>query len=198
MEKMSLFDEMDRIKEIIVEYSKFDIDLLGETLAELVTAIRGKKFVYGEVVNSESYGYYGAPEIHTTKEIEHLVIAEGDYRDSHYDSYSPRELMWFPERGLAIRFPKNKKEVTFFTGDPVLAINSSEVMMDCRDFDYVDGFMRTLVQYCYANGITETTEKEKVAEAINACLKEFLENYKKEHATKGSTKIIERNTQQGE
>ena len=195
MAKIDLFEELARIKRTIVEHSKFDIDLLGEALAELVTVMKGKKFVYGEVVCSESYGYCGSSDIHTTNEIEHLIIAENDYRDPRYYSYSPRELMWFPERGLAIRFPENEKEVTFFTDDPVLAINSSEVIMDCIDFDYVDGFMRTLVQYCYANGITETTEKEKVAEAINACLKEFLENYKKEHATKGPTleKIKEEN-----
>ena len=181
MAKMSLFDEMDRIKEIVVEYSKFDIDLLGETLAELVTAIKGSKFVYGEVTNSESYGYYGSSTITTTNDIEHLVIAEGDYRDSHYYSYSPRDLAWRVERGLAIRFPKNKQEVTFYTL-PDLDINESEVRMDLIDFDYVNDFMKILIQHCYENDLKKPTKAD-----FDVCLKTYLEKYKEEHAPKCPT-----------
>lgn len=187
MAKESLFDELDRIKKIVVEHSKFDVDLFGAALADLVTAMRGNKYVSGEITNSESYGYFGSSDIHTTTNKEQLVVTEKNYREARYYSYEPRELGWLVESGLAIRFPSGEQKITFYTPD--LAVNKRHVMMDLREFDYVEGFVRVLVQYCYANESKELTKAD-----YDACLAKFLEDYKKEVTTENPTLKLTKET----
>ena len=167
MEKMSLFDEMDRIREIIIGYSIFDRDLIGYALAYLATEISGKSFEYMESRYSDGWVEY----------VDHIVVDREQVRKFSRE-LDPGTLNYLVDWGHAICFSRHADRVYFYNAAG--EINEKSVKINDVEFSYVDDFMKSLVQYCYENGIEKATKKD-----VNVCMKKFLDDYKREHATNG-------------
>ena len=180
-----------RIGDKIRKHSTFDINLIGIALAELITAISGRKFVYDKVQHVYYYKnfhdalYTNGYEYYFTSSTANIVVAQEKYKHEYYDTRckGANSVEKLVETGDAVRLvgPDHSQ---YFT---VYPYPEQCFKFDVATFDYIEPFMQALIEYCCANGITETTEKEKVAVAINKCLAEFLKEYKKEHAPKGPT-----------
>ncbi len=197
-----LHSETSDYQNIIKEYSVFDKNLIGEALANLITTISGREFIYREIgntfvgeINSILGYYYGQHS-----KVEWIVVDSSKYKEEYYSEKS-NEVEELKDAGDAIWFPwyAQGSLIQFYTW-PRAEFNEREFKFNAEIFDYIEPFIQALIQYCYERGIKYSYEEKKLAtkEDINACLKEFLENYEKEHTTKNPTKTIGKKIKEGE
>lgn len=172
---------------IAEEYDTYNVDFVGEAFAELITAISGRKFVYDEVTYEHYVPYnpsgsvFGPRGYMLVEEKQYIVVASEKYKEKYRndDMYSDiDEVEQLVKAGDAIKFPVwvSSHDLTIYP------CPRERFEFDIEKFGYVKDFAESLIQYCYERAISEN---EVTKEDINACLKEFLENYKKDHATKG-------------
>ena len=168
------------------DYDKFRINLIGEALAELITAVSGRKFVYDEVNNTyykrywldesdEDYDANEDCEYRCVESYANIVVAHEKYQKEYYSETTRNKVEQLIEEGDAILLKPYLPYVNY------VSIYQG-YSLDVEKFGYVKDFSKALIQYCYERDIKEATKED-----INACLTEFLENYKKEHAPKGPT-----------
>ncbi len=198
-QKREVETEICRLYLEIKDYTIFDMDLLGETLAKLIAEVSGREFVYGKVVNTyykknyidESEEDYDPDHDFEYKKIdrdEHIVVAREKYKEKYYSEKS-NSVEQLVDEGDAITLSWQN---IFYKLDNMVQVfhcPNECFKFDVEKFDYVKEFINLLIQYCYENGIKSHGSIEKVTAAINICLKEFLENYEKEHTTNGPTLI---------
>ena len=175
-----------RIGDKIRKSSTFDINLIGNALAELITAISGRKFVYDKVQHAYYYKVYHDAlytndyEFYFTRSTANIVVAQEKYKHEYYDTRckGANSVEKLVETGDAVRLvgPDHSQ---YFT---VYPYPEQCFKFDVATFDYIEPFMQALIEYCCAKKIENPDEK-----TINKCLTEFLKEYKKEHAPNGPT-----------
>ena len=185
----------NRIFEILYKHSTFKIDLIGEALADLITAISGRKFVYDKVQRIYwykqyreglySYGYDYA----SIRSTANIVVAQEKYKQEYHDVTHdarfkvPNSVEELAKNGDAVRLPDPdySQDFAVYPYD-----KERHLEFDNKTFDYIEPFMHALIQYCCENHITYATKND---------ISKFLENYKKEHTTKNPTKTLGKKTQ---
>ena len=197
-----LHSEISDYQKIIKEYSIFDKNLIGEALANLITTISGREFIYREIDNTfvgeiySIFGYYYGQH----SKVEWIVVDSSKYKKEYYSEKS-NEVEKLKDAGDAIWFPwyAQGSLIQFYTY-PHAEFNEREFKFNAEIFDYIEPFIQALIQYCYERGIKYSYEENTFVtkEDINECLKEFLENYKIEHTTKNPTKTIGKKIKKGE
>ena len=173
---------------ITEEYDTYNIDLIGEAFAKLITVISGREFLYGEVINEHyvpcnpSGSVFGFKGYRLVPEKQYIVVAREKYKARYHSELFDEsdEVEQLVKAGDAIKFPVwTSHDLTIYP------CPREYFEFDIEKFGYIKDFAESLIQYCYERAISGN---EVTKEDINACLKEFLESYKKEHAPKGSRK----------
>ena len=181
--------------ETIAKYSKFSKYQIGPALAELITTISGRKYVY-----KHATGLYPGKYGMDLPVIEHLnvVVDKTKYKEYYYLA----EINGLINEGYAISFygdddtPNPLIPPSFFeTYGYCTQINNDAIDFNWEKFPYVVEFLKLLVKYaCKRDCLFVTVTKEDV----NACLKEILKKYKEEHTIKNPTKTIRKKIKKGE
>ena len=160
----------------IIRYSTFFNHSIGPALAELITTIDGREFIYSKV---------RAWEYDSGIEYKNVVVDKTKYQDS----YKFDELNELVREGDAICIYETNsildKEPNFFEKHGCFTyLNVDAIRYEHKKFPYIEDFFETLVQSCYDQDYRYPSES-----FINNCLKDFLDNYKIEHETKNQTLI---------
>lgn len=172
---------------ITEEYDTYNIDLIGEAFAKLITVMSGREFIYRKVTShyyvlSNPSGSAFGPSVYRPVTDEQCIVVASEKYKPEYHSDKIHELdkvEQLVKDGDAIKFPVwTSHDLTIYP------CPREYFEFDIEKFGYIKDFAESLIQYCYERAIYGN---EVTKEDINACLKEFLESYKKEHAPKGPT-----------
>ena len=178
----------DHYNDLIVANSQFYESLIGKAITELITTIEGREFIYKDAIL-----FYMEPIKNGEKG--NIIIDRGMYNHFHYSDdvdYKPKTETLI-QKGFAVYLNTHfgfRKLPVFYVSEDQIKFNDTDIKINLDSFGYVEDFFKALVQYCCEREITDATEKE-----VNACLTEFLENYKREHAPKNPTKTLGNKTQ---
>ena len=184
----------------ISDYDTFNVDLIGNALAELITVVSGREFIYRRVINMCSKIYMG--------QIVYIVVSREKYKERYYSNTTTDLVKELVKDGDAISMPVPEdkewcetKKVTVFPCPnihPDLGIIWDDgIIFNVEKFSYVKEFIEELVKYLHLNKI-KSYAKYRVGKAINTCLTEFLKKYKEEHTSLVPPKINEKKIQVGE
>lgn len=188
---LSLYSEIQDRTEKILEYSKFDKDVLGNALAEFLTKTTGEEYVYGKAINFHEVQVDTATG-YEYREVNYpvdVVIASSKYREWYRSEENYLDQL--VKTGEAIYFdPTAPQEISLFIANEHVCddtyakmsigsgceFNCDYIKMNidkiCKT-DVAYYFIKALVQYCYENDIKNAT-KEDMTKCMDSLIGEAI------------------------
>ena len=191
----------------IIKYSTFFNSQVGPAIAELITTISGRKYIY-----KHARGIYPGKYGMDSAVFKDLTVVVDKTKYKEY--YRLAEINGLINEGYAISIydgediPNPLMPPNFFTlYGACVDTNNGAIDFNRDKFPYVAEFLKLLVQYAYERDSlfvrvcdedVNACLKEILKKYNNACLKEILKKYKEEHTTKNPTKTIGKKIKEGE
>ena len=173
-------------KDIIEEHDTYNTEYIGDALAELITEISGREFIYRKVTSkyyvlSNPSGSAFGPSVYRPVADEQCIVVASEKYKPEYHCDKIRELdkvKQLVKDGDAIKLPvwSSSDSVTIYP------CPTEYFEFDIEKFGYVRDFIKALIGYCCAKEIKNLDEK-----TINTCLNDFLLKYKEQQKNKSLT-----------
>ena len=168
--------KLDKYDSLVTKYSTFNVDLIGNAIAKLITTISGKKFLYKTVVDKYQKRVHGPIDSwdEITKREAKIIVdsnkAQNVYDNSYADGYEKyaSEIDQLVEDGYAILLSSGNcipKSIPFLTS------KNGEISFNINfdNYEYIKDFIMELVQYRFQRKIDKISETE-----IDLCVKRFI------------------------
>ena len=168
--------KLDEYDSLVTKYSTFNVDLIGNAIAKLITTISGKKFLYKTVVDKYQKRVHGPIDSwdEITKREAKIIVdsnkAQNVYDNSYADGYEKyaSEIDQLVEDGNAILLSSGNcipKSIPFLTS------KNGEISFNINfdNYEYIKDFIMELVQYRFQRKIDKISETE-----IDLCVKRFI------------------------
>lgn len=197
--------------ELIMSCSRFDLDIIGNVLARIVTEIEGREFIFKEsvcIAETESDSVYKRLNLLTEKTISDTSFSTETYmcnkpkrvngrlfaNPSFDDSRNifvlnkARKLTWFDGYNSAVYYTEVKKYFKFYDED--LCFGNYGLLyknINFANFQYLQNFIDYVIDYRIQNNMKEITEEE-----LNEMANQFISWYKSEEKSEEFVMKLER------
>ena len=168
--------KLEEYDSLIIKYSTFDIDLIGKAIAQIISSLSDKKYVYDLVENvyEEFIPDIMGDRIQSTKRERVYIIVESSKYEKHYRRYelcenAINELVKSKDAILLSKH-NNDDDITLLTS------KNSEISFNINfdDYEYIKDFIMELVQYRFQRKIDKFTKDD-----MNLCVERFIEKSEK-------------------
>lgn len=179
--------QLKDLGETILNYSTFDLELLGKCLEQLVSIFEGESFLYREAVHNSKITKHGVMDSweEDVKTKVKMIVKESkltnNYNSASSDNNAIDKLI---NNGNAIVL----KEKDFFLRDSdlirIYSLKDNQLIsnIDFNKFDYVKEFIDNIIQFRSQNNKIKFSEKDILCYMKNFILERkdiILENQKK-------------------
>lgn len=173
----SVKEELNTFERLLVKYSTFNLDLIGNILQQLISITESEEYLYKQVSHTFKKRVHGVMDSwdQDVKTIVNIIITKNKLLDN-YDStnQSKSKIYEFVENGDALLLSeqdidvKKEKQITFYN----LTDGHIESRVNFGKFYYVKDFIDNIIQYRFQNNLDKITEKDMLL---------FLQNYIIQH-----------------
>lgn len=160
--------ELNDFNLLFMKYSTFYIDLVGNTLQQLISIIESEEYLYTKVIHQFKKRIHGVvdswyEDMETTVK---MVVKQDQLMDSYDSSYQTEsKIDDLVKNGDALVLSEqdihndDNKKITFYTSQDGQVI----CHVDFGKFDYIKEFIDSIIQYRFQNDIVEFTEKDMLS-----------------------------------
>ena len=165
--------KLDEYDSLVTKYSTFNVDLIGEAIARIISALTNKKYIYDlvENVHEESIpDLMGEPYQSTEREYVYIIV-EGSKHEKHYRRYelcenAIDELVKSKDAILLSDYKYCDDNITLLTSqNGEISFN-----IDLDNYEYIRDFIMELVQYRFQRKLDKFTKED-----MNLCVERFIE-----------------------
>lgn len=173
----SLKKDLNTFEGLLVKYSTFNIDLIGNILEQLISITESEEYLYKQVSHTFRKRVHGVMDSwdEDIKTIANIIITKNKLLDNYNSTnHAKSKIYELVENGDALLLSeqeailKKEKQITFYT----LINGYIESKVNFGKFDYVKDFIDNIIQYRFQNSMEKITEKDMLL---------FLQNYIIQH-----------------
>ena len=169
----SVKEELNTFERLLVKYSTFNLDLIGNILQQLISITESEEYLYKQVSHTFKKRVHGVMDSwdEDVKTVVNIIITKNKLLDNYDSTNQPKSKIYeFVENGDALLLSeqdidvKKEKQITFYN----LTDGHIESRVNFGKFDYVKDFIDNIIQYRFQNNLDKITEKDMLL---------FLQNY---------------------
>lgn len=173
----SVKEELNTFERLLVKYSTFNLNLIGNILQQLISITESEEYLYKQVSHTFKKRVHGVMDSwdEDVKTVVNIIITKNKLLDNYDSTNQPKsKIHEFVENGDALLLSeqdidvKKEKQITFYN----LTDGHIESRVNFGKFDYVKDFIDNIIQYRFQNNMDKITEKDMLL---------FLQNYIIQH-----------------